>query len=305
MLIALCEAVRALDDRSNSAVFGALQSVWLIAQRSAAVVGMQSLKSDRWKPDPMRERAGWQVFTWTADEVKGKRESKLSIPPVVIAILEQAADDAQTQTNVSSMWAFPQARGKYLLRAHANSANEAGSRRSDKHVTASSLNHLLDALAGRKPGWPNLLRIVGLPNRIGPHDSRRSVTTFFDNQGLGSYASALLDHKVSSTDKMSEEVAAITQAVYSAADRVIFKAEALDIWLAAILPHYEAAKADLRLHSAIEARRASLRLNKARGLEKRAATLEKKHTKTNDDRSKTTRATACASGRLVRLLPRS
>jgi hypothetical protein len=46
MLIQLLEGVRALEDRSNDAVFGALQLVWLIVQRSAALVGMESLKSD-------------------------------------------------------------------------------------------------------------------------------------------------------------------------------------------------------------------------------------------------------------------
>jgi len=104
----------------------------------------------------------------------------------------------------------------------------------DKAITPSSLNHALDALAGRKPGWPDLLTIVGLPNRIGPHDERRSVTSFFENFGEGAYASALLDHRVSGADKLSREVAAITQSVYSAADRVVFGGEfaASKAWLA-------------------------------------------------------------------------
>jgi hypothetical protein len=54
---------------------------------------------------------------------------------------------------------------------------------------------------------------------------------------------------------MSEEVATITQGVYSAADRVIFKSEALKIWLAAIKPHYEADKKDQRLQLAIATRK--------------------------------------------------
>jgi hypothetical protein len=80
----------------------------------------------------------------------------------------------------------------------------------DKHITASSLNHAWDALAGRKKGWPNLFAIVGLPARAGPHDCRRSLSTYFENQGLGAYASALLDHKVSGVDKMDRAVATIT-----------------------------------------------------------------------------------------------
>jgi hypothetical protein len=278
MLIALLEGVRALEDRSNDAVFGALQLVWLIVQRSAALVGMESLKSDQWKDDPVPERAGWRVFTWIADNVKGKRVTKLSIPPIAIAVIERVAKNAQALTHIESNWAFPQARNIYLLRAYANSKNKDGICQFDKHVSSSALNHALDSLAGRKAGWPNLLQIVGLPDRIGPHDLRRSLTTFFENRGQGSYASALLDHKVTGTDKMSEQVAAVTQGVYSGADRVAFKAEGLVLWLAAVLPYYEKAKADPRLQAAIEARRASLEQNKKRGFEKRAATLVAKRT---------------------------
>lgn len=286
MLIALLEGVRALEDRSNDAVFGALQLVWLIVQRSAALVGMESLKSDQWKDDPVPERAGWRVFTWVADNVKGKRVTKLSIPPIAIAVIERVAKNAKALTDIDSNLAFPQARNIYLLRSYANSNNRDGIRRYDKPITPSALNHALDSLAGRKAGWPNLLQMVGLPDRIGPHDLRRSLTTFFENIGLGSYASALLDHKVTGTDKMSEQVAAVTQGVYSGADRVVFKAEGLALWLAAILPYYEKAKADPRLQAAIEARRASLELNKKNGLEKRATKLVAKRTSMTSQRTR-------------------
>jgi len=159
-----------------------------------------------------------------------------------------------------STWAFPQDRNKYVVRALA--AKQRNDNRVpahlDKAITPSSLNHALDALAGRKPGWPDLLTVVGLPNRIGPHDERRSVTSFFENFGEGAYASALLDHRVSGADKMSREVAAITQTVYSAADRVVFKAEGMLMWMEAVLPAYEAAKKDPRLEKAVEMRAAAL-----------------------------------------------
>lgn len=283
MLIALLEGVRALEDRSNDAVFGALQLVWLIVQRSAALVGMESLKSEQWKDDPVPERAGWRVFTWIADNVKGKRVTKLSIPPIAIAVIERVAKNAKALTDIDSIWAFPQARNIYLLQSYANTNNRDGIRQYDKPITPSALNHARDSLAGRKPGWPNLLQMVGLPDRIGPHDLRRSLPTFFENRGQGSYASALLDHKVIGTDKMSEQVAAVTQGVYSGADRVAFKAEGLVLWLAAVLPYYEKAKTDPRLQAAIEARRASLEQNKKSGLEKRAATLAAKRIEAEAD----------------------
>jgi hypothetical protein len=275
MLIALLEAVRPLEMRATDSVLGAMQAGWMIAQRSAALVGMQSIGSVSWQSDPAPERKGWRVYTWRADDVKAKRQVKLSIPPVAIEIFERVAQNTFCVTSVKSRWAFPQIRNKYLARAHAESSEKT--EKWDKHITASALNHTLDALGGRKPGWPNLLSIVGLPDRIGPHDSRRSVSSFFENTGEGAYASALLDHKVSGQDKMSRQVAAITQGVYSAADRVIFKAEGLLLWLGAVLPAYEKAKNDPRLVKAIEARKSSLEKTRAIGLVKRKRTLAAKY----------------------------
>jgi hypothetical protein len=86
----------------------------------------------------------------------------------------------------------------------------------------------------------------------------RSLRTFFENIGLGAYASPPLDHRITGVDAMSREIAATTQDVYSAADRAILKAEALSMWLSAVLPEYEKAKSDARLVAALEARKASL-----------------------------------------------
>jgi hypothetical protein len=264
MLIALLEAVRPLGGNNNDAVLGALQVSWMIPQRSSALVNMLALASDRWVPDPAPERVGWRVYTWKPDEVKNKREIKLSVPPIAIDILERVGRYSKKQLGAVSTWAFPQDRNKYLVRAFAQKGRDSAvPAHLDKAITPSSLNHALDALAGRKPGWPDLLTVVGLPNRIGPHDERRSVTSFFENFGEGAYASALLDHRVTGADKMSREVAAITQSVYSAADRVVFKAEGMLKWMEAVLPEYETAKKDPRLVKAVELRKLALATSKA------------------------------------------
>jgi nicotinamide riboside kinase len=59
--------------------------------------------------------------------------------------------------------------------------------------------------------------------------------------------------------------------------RVIFKAEDLLLWLAAILPAYEKAKNDPRLVKAIEARKSALEKTRAMGLVKRKRTLAAKY----------------------------
>lgn len=276
MLIALLEGVRSIESRSNDALFGAIQADLIVVQRVSALVGMESLTSPNWKDDPAPDRKGWRVYTWKWEEQKGKREVKLSVPPHVIEILERVAANARNSTHIVSKWAFPQARNKYLLKALADAGNSEAASKWDKHITDSSINQALAALAGKKQGWPNLCEIVGLPNRIGSHDLRKSLTTFYENRGLGAYASALLDHRTTGIDKMSEEVAAVTQGVYSGSDRVEFKAEGIRIWMAAVLPEYEKAKADPRLKAAIEARRASLLHNAAKGLSRRQATMAKR-----------------------------
>jgi integrase len=264
MLLALLEGVRHLKDNSNDAVLGALQVSWMIPQRASALVNMRALGSDRWVEDPAPERRGWRVYTWTANDVKGKRVAKLSIPPIAIEILERVALYSHQKLEAVSGWAFPQDRNKYFVRTYARTnRNNAIPPHLDKAITPSSLNHALDALAGLKNGWDDLLTIVGLPTKIGPHDLRRSVTTFFENSGEGAYASALLDHRITGADKMSREIAAVTQSVYSAADRVVFKAEGMLIWMNAVLPAYEAAKRDPRLAKAVEMRKLALATSKA------------------------------------------
>jgi hypothetical protein len=255
MLLALLEAVRALEANTNDSVLGALQTSWMIIQRSSALVNMLSLSSARWLQDPAPGREGWRVYTWFEEDVKNCREIKLSVPPEAISIIERVAHSSRDTLHADSRFAFPQDRNKYLIQAHAANGCAIVPINLDRAITASSLNHALDALAGLRPGSIDLLTMVGLPRKIGPHDLRRSVTSFFENFGEGAYASALLDHLVSGLDKMSREVAAVTQGVYSAADRVFFKSEGLDIWMAAVLPHYEAAKSDPRLLKAVEARK--------------------------------------------------
>jgi hypothetical protein len=71
---------------------------------------------------------------------------------------------------------------------------------------------------------------VVLPTRIGPHDLWKSITTF----SIISLIRAPIENRGAGADKMSNEVAAITQAAYSAADRVAFKAEGVLLWMDAV-----------------------------------------------------------------------
>ncbi|WP_457492091.1 hypothetical protein [Tardiphaga sp. P5_C7] len=258
MLMALIEEIRALEANTSDAVLGALQVCWMIVQRSTALVQMRALSSGRWMPDPAPDRAGWRVYTWSTKDVKNKREIRMSVPPDAIRIIERVERSTSEVLQANSSWAFPQTGDKYLIRAVAPQNGGVVPSDKDKPITSSALNHALDALAGRLPGAMDLLTMVGLPRKIGPHDLRRSVVAFFEGFGEGAFASALLDHKVSGIDKMSREVAAITQSVYSASDRVLFKSEGLDTWMQAVLPCYHAAKVDPRLKAAVAARKKEL-----------------------------------------------
>jgi hypothetical protein len=69
---------------------------------------------------------------------------------------------------------------------------------------------------------------------------------------------------------MSNEVAAITQHVYSAADRVAFKAEGVLLRMDTVRPAYEAAKEDPSLAKAVE-QRVQYLARRTREASKRAA----------------------------------
>jgi hypothetical protein len=82
---------------------------------------------------------------------------------------------------------------------------------------------------------------------------------------------------------MSNEVAIVTQSVYSAADRVVFKAEGMAMWMDAVWPEYEKAKNDPRLALAVQ-RHVQHLAEKAREASKRAAetkALRRKKVKTS------------------------
>lgn len=273
-LIALVEAVRATEPNTSDAVLGALQSCWIIVQRVDALTEMKALSSKgNWVPDPLRK--GWIVYTWTSDDVKAGREIKMSVPPIAISVINRVATSTEAILTAPSRYAFPQITNKYMIRAavtaerqraahgtasdqYADQARIEVPEHMDKPITESSLNHALDSLGGHRKGSLDVLSMVDLPNKIGPHDLRRSVTHYFDQIGETAYASALLDHKVTGKDKMDRDVAAITQGVYSSADRVIFKAEGLVRWMEAVLPEYERAKTDPRIAKAVAARIAHL-----------------------------------------------
>lgn len=265
MLIALVEQIRVLEPNTSDSVLGALQVSWMLVQRSTALANMKALGSARWVPDPHPDRQGWQVYTWLPDEVKSKRQVKFSVPPQAIKIIQRVAASTETTLLASSAWAFPQTRDKYLIRAIVAHGPRIVPPTKDKAISTSALNHALDALAGRLPDSIDLLKMVGLPSKIGMHDLRRSIADFFDGSGETAYASALLDHKVTGVDKMSRQVAAITQNVYSASDRVQFKSEGLVLWMDAVLPAYETAKSDPRLWAAVADRKKELSEIRSKG----------------------------------------
>ncbi len=75
-----------------------------------------------------------------------------------------------------------------------------------------------------------------------PHDARRSLATFLDDEELGGAGSAILAH---SRGKASEEakVEDITRRVYANAQRLDLKAKGMLPWTDHVLAAYEREKA--------------------------------------------------------------
>src|SRR4051794_23308597 len=114
-------------------------------------------------------------------------------------------------------------------------------------------------------GWPGLMRSMAMPSTGSIRFSRQHQNLPI-SESVHDVDAVLLPVHPNEPPLLIERGYPHSQAckvgvratVYSAADRVIHKAEALSTWLEAVLPAYEAAKRDPRLTLAVEPRKRSL-----------------------------------------------
>jgi integrase len=242
--LVIAETFRHLADGEHDTYPGTIGALWGVAltgQRTGACV---RLCLDRlFEPTRFeRKLRNWQIASWTAEEMKGGRDGgrphSLPIPPEALKIMKQF----HRQAGGDSPWMFP-------------------ARHPEKHVSKSALNQLIYRLQGRvydhtvkhkpdrkgKPGpkprpkklRPNLFEQFGIRPWT-PHDCRRTITTFLEDQKLGGAATAILGHKMpnSQVDER-ERLARVTEQHYNRSQRIDLKAEGMALWVKSLLTAYE------------------------------------------------------------------
>ncbi len=77
-----------------------------------------------------------------------------------------------------------------------------------------------------------------------PHDARRSLTTFLDDEELGGARSAISAHSKDKSENREEaKIEDITRRVYAKAQRLELKAKGMEPWVAHVLAAYERERA--------------------------------------------------------------
>lgn len=235
----IAERHRSLGGTAKETSDGMLAALWAIVftgQRAGALTGTKRATVRAWP-----ERPGWQIWTWTAAEMKGPKSAKskkaarphaVPVPPEALTVL------ARFKTDPDSPFLFP-------------------SRVSGKAVYPTGLTQLF----GRLQGDPKGGRAGKVTTRPGadlfaandlrpwtPHDVRRTLGTFLDLEKLGGAGSAILAHKAAArggADAERELAAAITLKHYIHSQRLDLKAEGMTIWVRAVLDAYEEERARL------------------------------------------------------------
>ncbi len=218
------------DQQTDPGTLAALWAVVLTGQRTGALgrtrrAGIIGLDG---RPD-------WQVWTWTGAEMKGGRRAArphaLPIPPAAIEAIARCGADP------GSPWLFP-------------------SRIDGKHVTPSGFTQFFYRLEGKEKdgkAGSRIARPLGdLFERYGirrwtPHDARRSLGAFLDDEGLGGAASAILAHSRDKGDDEKARIEDVTRRVYAKAQRLALKAAGMEPWVAHVLAAYERERARFRV----------------------------------------------------------
>lgn len=228
--LAVAERYRVLGSTRQETSPGTLKALWavvLTAQRTGALTGT---RYDRMIEMP--GRPDWQVWTWSAVDMKGGKAPlphALPVPPEALEVLARFDDGPPGQ------WVFP-------------------SRAAGKHVTSDGLNQLMYRLQGKeKAGRDGAITTRGQDlfarHRIRvwvPHDVRRTIGSLLAEEELGGAASAILAHKTGGKDTEEAKLEDVTRKVYARAQRLDLKAKGMEVWVRAVLDAYrrEAAALD-------------------------------------------------------------
>lgn len=209
------------DQETSTGTVAAMWAVVLTAQRTGALTQLRQDRIISWQGHP-----GWQVWTWPGEVMKGGknggRPHAIPIPPAAVEVLSRYAPSTDSE------WAFP-------------------SRATGKHVTPVGLNQLMYRLAGKpkagkKGAVTNREKDLLSAHRIrpwGPHDARRSLSSYLADEELGGAGSAILAHSRGKGEEEEARVEDITRKVYVKSQRLPLKSKGMAAWVDHVLAAYE------------------------------------------------------------------
>jgi len=232
------KALGGTGKETGDTVLAALWATVLTGQRVGSLCGTLRATTRPWA-----ERPGWQIWTWTATEMKGggglKVPHGLPVPPRALQAL------ARFDLDRSGPFLFPsrdpaapvrpnamtQLFGR--LQGKAKAAREGG-------LTVRPEGNLFEA-HGIRPWWR--------------HDVRRTLGTYLDMERLGGAGSAILAHRRQLAKGERPEERELAQAItlkhYIRSQRLDLKAEGMEAWTAAVLDAYEAERSGFETREAV------------------------------------------------------
>jgi integrase len=220
----------------RDAVAAAFHWIALTAQRQSAGLSLEKLA---FVPDD--KNPGWYLAAWDADQMKGKVDHVLPIPPRLVAHMLPRLERAARE---DSDWMFPSERGE-----------------GDKHINRSSTLGVLkrlsatDDLGKKREDAVDLLQLNGI-RYWAMHDVRRSITETLEEHEIPAGSSAILAHELKASERLhgdlsadsreelqKQMVAKITKLAYGGAQHLKIKRQAMSIWVDTVLDEYERLKA--------------------------------------------------------------
>lgn len=224
------KALGGTGKETGDTVLAALWATVLTGQRVGSLCGTLRATTRPWP-----ERPGWEIWTWTATEMKGggglKAPHGVPVPPRALQALSWFDLDRSSPYLFPSQDPGTPVRPNAMTQLFTRLQGKAKSARKDG-LTVRPEGDLF-AAHGIRPWWR--------------HDVRRTLGSYLDMERLGGAGSAILAHRRTMAKGERPEERELAQAItikhYIRSQRLDLKAEGMEAWTSAVLDAYEGEKA--------------------------------------------------------------
>ncbi|SFV18294.1 hypothetical protein SAMN05192541_13411 [Bradyrhizobium arachidis] len=218
--------------------------IWWVAFTGNRRLSTVELLRDNLKEQDEFGEPGWGRAEWTAEQMKGKEDFWLPLPPVVYAIAAASMSDWQKAVDYNGRAHTACAKTNWVFASQQRYVRgSVGTELKDVRIYPNSLNRHLQRM--RAAG-----ALKGLP-LFNPHLVRSPVGDFIEQNVTGVASSLVLSHKLKDG---GDEAAATTRNYYLTGQRMREKTAGMKAWSEALVAAYLKIP-DARLPEPIEQRR--------------------------------------------------